>query len=148
MLISAARILSLWLTGTRKVHTLKATHFVKNYFFAAPPGVLAKCLYSNQLLAYVAVQHYIYGNTLGQTEKSIGIGYSSLVDAMHHLSKRRKDVPKALREAYRQAAVKQAAETGWRTDGHNGYAWLFCTPDMSIFRFLGHYGQTIQTPGS
>jgi len=36
---------------------------------ARPPGVLVKCLYSNQLLAYVAVQHYFYGNTLGQIEK-------------------------------------------------------------------------------
>jgi Zn-finger nucleic acid-binding protein len=30
---------------------------------ARPPGVGAKCLYSNRLLKYVAVQHYIYGNT-------------------------------------------------------------------------------------
>ena len=101
---------------------------------ARPPGVLAKCLYSNQLLAYVAVQHYIYGNTLGQIEKQTGIGYSSLVDAMHQLSKRLKDVPNALIEVYRDSEVKHADETGWRTDGNNGYAWLFCTPKISIFR--------------
>ena len=101
---------------------------------ARPPGVLAKCLYSNQLLAYVAVQHYIYGNTLGQIEKQTGIGYSSIVDAMHQLSKRLKDVPNALIEAYRDSLVKHADETGWRTDGNNGYAWLFCTPKISIFR--------------
>jgi len=102
---------------------------------AKPPGVLAKCLYSNQLLSYVAVQHYIYGNTLGQIEKQTGIGYSSLIDALRQLSKRLKDVPKSLIDAYRQAPVKHADETGWRTDGQNGYAWLFCTTDMSIFRF-------------
>jgi transposase len=107
----------------------------KKIISARPPGVLAKCLYSNQLLAYVAVQHYIYGNTLGQIEKQTGIGYSSLVDAMHQLSKRLKDVPGSLIQNYRQAAVKHADETGWRTDGHNGYSWLFCTPDISIFRF-------------
>lgn len=101
---------------------------------ARPPGVLVKCLYSNQLLAYVAVQHYIYGNTLGQIEKQTGIGYSSIVDAMHQLSKRLKDVPNALIEAYRDSLVKHADETGWRTDGNNGYAWLFCTPQISIFR--------------
>ena len=101
---------------------------------ARPPGVLAKCLYSNQLLAHVAVQHYIYGNTLGQIEKQTGIGYSSIVDAMHQLSKRLKDVPNALIEAYRDSLVKHADETGWRTDGNNGYAWLFCTPKISIFR--------------
>lgn len=107
----------------------------KKVLAAKPPGVLSKCLYSNQLLGYVAVQHYIYGNTLGQIEKQTGIGYSSLVDAMHQLSKRLKDVPQSLIRAYRQAAVKHADETGWRTDGQNGFSWLFCTPDMSIFRF-------------
>jgi len=102
---------------------------------ARPPGVLAKCLYSNQLLAYVAVQHYIYGNTLGQIEKQTGIGYSSLVEALHQLSKRLKDVPNSLIQVYRLSAVKHADETGWRTDGQNGFSWLFCTPDISIFRF-------------
>jgi transposase len=106
----------------------------KKLISARAPGVLPRCLYSNQLLTYVAVQHYIYGNTLGQIEKQTGIGYSSLVDAMHQLSKRLKDVPNALIEAYRQADVKHADETGWRTDGNNGYAWLFCTPKISIFR--------------
>jgi len=106
----------------------------KKIISARPPGVLAKCLYSNQLLAYVAVQHYIYGNTLGQIEKQTGIGYSSLVDAMHQLSKRLKVVPNSLIEVYRDSEVKHADETGWRTDGNNGYAWLFCTPKISIFR--------------
>jgi len=106
----------------------------KKIISAKPPGVLAKCLYSNQLLAYVAVQHYVYGNTLGQIEKQTDIGYSSLVDAMHQLSKRLKDVPNALIEVYRDSDVKHADETGWRTDGNNGYAWLFCTPKISIFR--------------
>jgi transposase len=107
----------------------------KKLISARPPGVLAKCLYSNQLLAYVAVQHYIYGNTLGQIEKQTGIGYSSLVDALHQLSGILKEVPKSLIEAYRSAAVKHADETGWRTDGQNGYSWLFCTSDISIYRF-------------
>jgi hypothetical protein len=35
-------------------------------------------------------------NILGQIEKQTGIGYSSLVDAMHQLSKRLKDVPSSL----------------------------------------------------
>lgn len=112
---------------------------------ARPPGVLVKCLYSNQLLAYVAVQHYIYGNTLGQIEKQTGIGYSSIVDAMHQLSKRLKDVPNALIEAYRDSLVKHADETGWRTDGNNGYAWLFCTPQISIFRVRKSRSASIPT---
>ncbi len=107
----------------------------RRLFTARPPGVLAKCLYSNQLLAHVAVEHYVYGRTLGRIEKQTGIGYSSLVEALHLLSERWKEVPQALIQAYRQAPVKQADETGWRTEGHNGYAWLFCTPDLSLYRF-------------
>jgi transposase len=45
----------------------------RRLFTARPPGVLAKCLYSNQLLAHVAVEHYVYGRTLGQIEKQTGI---------------------------------------------------------------------------
>jgi len=37
-------------------------------------------------------------------------------------------------EAYRASEVKHADETGWRTDGNNGFSWLFCTPAISIFR--------------
>ena len=107
----------------------------KKLVTAKPPGVFPKCLYSNQLLAYVAVGHYIYGNTLGQIEKQTGIGYSSLIDALQKLAGMLKDVPNALIQAYRQALVMHADETCWRTDGDNGYSWLFCTPDISIFRF-------------
>jgi transposase len=106
----------------------------KKIIRARPPGVLPRCLYGNQLLSYVAIQHYIYGNTLGQIEKQTGIGYSSLVDAMHQLARHLKDVPDALITAYRQDPVKHADETGWRNDGQNGYAWMFGTPQISIFR--------------
>jgi len=109
----------------------------RKVYSAAPPGVLPRCLYSNQLLTYVAVQHYVYGNTLGQIEKQTGMGYSSLVDVLHQLAKRFREVPKSLIRQYRQSAVKHADETGWRTDGKNGFAWLFCTDRLSIFRFRG-----------
>jgi transposase len=102
---------------------------------AQPPGVLPKCQYSTGLLAHVAVQHYVYGVTLGQLEKQMGIGYGSLMDAMHQLAKRLAGVPEQLIREYRQAPVKHADETGWRNDGGNGYAWLFCTPELSIFVF-------------
>jgi transposase len=34
-------------------------------------------------------------------------------------------IPERLIQEFRQAPVKHAAETGWRTTGHNGYACLF-----------------------
>jgi hypothetical protein len=101
----------------------------------AAPGVLPKSLYGNGLLAHVAAQHHFYGATLGQLEKQTGIGYGSLVEALHQLARRFRGVPERLLKEYRQAPVKHADETGWRNDGANGYAWLFCTPLLSVFRF-------------
>ena len=102
---------------------------------APAPGLMPKCQYGNGLLSHVAVQHYLYGVTLGQLERQMGIGYSSLVDALHQLARRLEPAIPTLIEAYRRAPVRHADETGWRTDGGNGYAWLFCTPRMSLYRF-------------
>lgn len=107
----------------------------KRIFRAKAPGVLPKGLFSNRLLSVIAVQHYIHGTTLGQMEKQLGVGYGALVGAMHALASRVKPAIGKLTKEYRDSFVKHADETGWRTDGRGGYAWLFCTPDLSIFRF-------------
>lgn len=102
---------------------------------ARAPGVLPKGLYGNQLLIHVTTQHLLYGQTLGQIEKQTGVPYSSLLAAMRALAVRFDPVVERLLEQYRREPVKHADETGWRTDGQNGYAWLFATPELSIFRF-------------
>lgn len=99
------------------------------------PGVLPKCQYGNGLLTYLVVQHYLYGTTLGQLEKQTGIGVGSVVDALHQLARRLRSVPELLLPQYRRAPVKHADETCWRTDGQNGYAWLFATANLSLYRF-------------
>ena len=55
--------------------------------------------------------------------------------AMHQLAQCLEPACRLLLEDYRQANVKHADETGWRTDGRNGYAWLFCSEKISLFRF-------------
>ena len=102
---------------------------------AKAPGVLPKNLYSNNLVAHVATEHYVNGIPLGHLERQTSVNVGSLIKAMHHLGGILKAVPDKLIEAYRQAAVKHADETGWRNDGQNGYGWLFGTPDTAIFRF-------------
>jgi hypothetical protein len=52
-------------------------------------------------------------------------------------------VPDRLLRLYRRAPVKHADETGWRDDGRNGYAWLFCTSTLSIFRFRSTRSGTV-----
>jgi len=81
------------------------------------------------------LQHYVYGVTLGQLDNQLDIGYGTLMGALHQLARLLEPACEQLVQDYRQAPVKHADETGWRTDGHNGYAWLFCTETLSIFRF-------------
>jgi hypothetical protein len=102
---------------------------------ARAPGVLGRSLLSNRLLAHVAVQHYVYGVTLGQLDNQLAVGYGTLIGALHQLARRLEPACTQLAAEYRQSPVKQADETSWRTDGHNGYAWLFCTGTLSLFRF-------------
>ena len=102
---------------------------------ASAPSVLPRALLSNRLLAHVAVQHYVYGVTLGQLENQLNVGYGTLMGALHQLARLLEPACERLVQDYRKALVRHADETGWRTDGHNGYAWLFCTETISIFRF-------------
>lgn len=99
---------------------------------ARAPGVLAKCLLGNGVLTYAAVQHYVHGATLGQVSQQTGVNQGTLIGALHRLAERLHEVPPRLAHQYRQAPVKHADETGWRTDGQNGYAWEFCTPALSV----------------
>ena len=63
------------------------------------------------------------------------VGQGGLWAALHQLARRLAEVPQRLLLEYRRTPVKHADETGWRNDGHNGYAGLFCTPRISLFRF-------------
>jgi transposase len=104
-------------------------------FTARPAGVFAKSLLGNRLLAYVAVEHYLHGLTLGRLSTQLSLGQGTLWAALHQLARRLEKVPERLLLEYRRAPVKHADETGWRNDGLNGYAWLFCTARVSLFRF-------------
>lgn len=104
-------------------------------FTARAPGVFAKGLFGNRLLTHLALEHYLQGVTLGHLSVRLGVSQGSLWAALHQLARRLATVPERLLLEYRRAPVKHADETGWRTDGHNGYAWLFCTERVSLFRF-------------
>lgn len=104
-------------------------------FTARPTGVFTKSLLGNRLLAHVAVEHYLHGITLGHLSTQLGLGQGTLWAALHQLARRLEKVPERLLLEYRRAPVKHADETGWRNDGLNGYAWLFCTALISLFRF-------------
>jgi len=105
-------------------------------FRARAPSVLPKSLYGNEALASAAAMHYLHGVPMGRICQQMGIEAGSLVEAFHRLARIFAAVPEKLITQYRQAPVKHADETGWRTNGANGYVWLFATTDTSIFQFL------------
>ena len=107
----------------------------KKLFQPRTPGVLPKSLYGNQLMTTALVMHYLHGIPMGRVCEQTGIGPGSLVEMFHRLSRLFEKVPAHLIEQYRHCPVKHADETGWRTDGKNGYAWLFATEKWSIFQF-------------
>jgi ribosomal protein S27AE len=104
-------------------------------WLASVRGVLPRGLYSNVLLAHVAEQHYLHGTPLGVIERQTGLAHGSLLQALKEVARLLEGAVEALIHEYRAAPVRHADETGWRTDGQNGYAWLFATPTMSLFRF-------------
>jgi transposase len=104
-------------------------------FRAKAPGVLPKALYGNQITAQMAVMHYFHGIPMGRICEMTGINLGSLVEMFHRLSGYFAPVMEILKEQYRLSPAKHADETGWRNDGQSGYAWLFCTPETSLFSF-------------
>jgi len=104
-------------------------------FQAKAPSVLPKALYGNQITAQMAVMHYFHGIPMGRICEMTGIPLGSLVDLFHRLSGYFTPLLDLLKHQYRRSPVKHADETGWRNDGQSGYAWLFCTPQISLFSF-------------
>jgi transposase len=100
------------------------------------PPVLPKSLYGNQLVAQAASMHYGHGVPIGRVEAILGdnLPSGSLFDVFHRLANLWKPAIAEIIEEYRRAPVKHADETGWRTDGRSGFAWLFCSERISLFQ--------------
>ena len=81
--------------------------------------------FSNELMVEVAEQHYVLGRTLGQIAERSGLNYATLAESLKQIGKKLEQVLEKLKVDYRQESVRHADETGWRTDGGNGYSWYF-----------------------
>ncbi len=104
---------------------------------SAKPPVLPRALYGNQLIAQALYLHYGQLVPLGRVVEILGqaVSTSNLHDIFRRLSRIWQPAVDHLITQYRKEPVKHADETGWRSDGDNGYAWLFCSRNISIFRF-------------
>lgn len=101
------------------------------------PEILPKCLYGNRLLSQAAAMHYFHGVSIGRLIAMFGANVTEggLIQALHRLGKYcEKALPPAI-DQFRKDEVRHADETGWRNDGHSGYAWLFASEHVSILEF-------------
>jgi hypothetical protein len=63
----------------------------------------------------------------------LSLSVGAIVAALHLLAARAAPVVTGLQETIRAGPVLPADETGWREDGHNGYAWTFSTERERVF---------------
>lgn len=103
--------------------------------FQAKPTVLPRSLFGNGLISHAISLHYEQGVPLGRIEDIYGINHGSLFSIFHRVASMLKPAYALLIMQLRTEPVIHADETGWRTDGNGGYAWLFCSPRTSIFKF-------------
>jgi len=107
----------------------------RRIFQPGVPGVLPKNLYGNQLMANAAAMYYLHGIPLGRVCEQLQVNPGSLIECFHRIALLFTPTLPQLIELYRQSPVRHADETGWRTDGQNGYVWLFATETLSLFLF-------------
>lgn len=99
---------------------------------AKATDVLPKSLLSNQLLAEIVDAHYLQGMPLGRVCARWQLNYGTVIAALHRLAAVFEPLMQQLKAQYRLAYVRHADETTWRTDGHNGYGWLFASDQVSL----------------
>lgn len=96
-------------------------------------GVLPKTRLCNNVLARAAAEHYLDGVPMGTVARRLGVAKGTLFNEMHRMASLTSPAIEGLRILFRDAAVKQADETPWRTDGNNGYAWVFIAGRVRLF---------------
>jgi transposase len=74
-----------------------------------------------------ASQHYL------QTVAGLRLSVGAMVATLHQVAQRAGPVVQQLGEAMRASPVLHGDETGWRQEGHNGYAWTFATATERLF---------------
>lgn len=90
---------------------------------------------SNELLIEIAEQHYVLGRTLGQISERFGVNDATVLSNLKRVGNYVKPCLEKLKTDYREAEVRHADETSWRTDGAGGWSWYFGSKDVSLHLF-------------
>lgn len=107
----------------------------KKHHTAKQSSVLPRMLFGNGLLSHVTSLHYEQGIPLGRIEEMYGLNHGTILQALHRLGDFIDPAVTLLLKQLRKDTVINADESTWRTDGNNGYVWLFCSEKTSVFHF-------------
>lgn len=90
-------------------------------------------------LPFDTIQWYL------ETFHDLKLSAGALVAAVHQAAHRGQAEATRIRDRIRGSPVVFGDETGWREDGHNGYAWTFSTPTERYFVRGGRNKEVVDT---
>lgn len=106
-------------------------------------NALPRASMSNALVAEIAEQHYVLGRSLGQVAERFAINDATVLESLKRVGKLLAPGVEKLKADYRQAEVRHADETTWRTDGGNGWSWYFGSERVSLHLFRQTRGKAV-----
>jgi hypothetical protein len=68
-----------------------------------------------------------------QTVHAVHLSVGAIATASQQVAAHAQEAVMAIRDQIRASPAVHADETGWRTDGRNGYVWTFSTPQARYF---------------
>lgn len=98
------------------------------------PGVLPGCRYDNSLIARAAANTYLHGIPVGTVSRQLGVNKGTLFQTFARVAKKLEPVVERLFETIRSSPLAQGDESTWRTDGKNGYTWVFIAGNAVAFK--------------
>jgi hypothetical protein len=75
------------------------------------------------------------GHASGSHHRAAGVNYGTVIEWLHRLAALFKPTLEQLKAEYRSSIVRHTDETTWRTDGQNGYCWLFTSDAVSLYLY-------------
>jgi transposase len=110
---------------------------------ARAPGVMDGCRYANSVVARAATEFYLHGIPAGVVSRTSEVDKATLLGIFNRVADVLRSAREGLLGKIRSAPFAQGDETGWRTDGDNGWAWVFVSGNVVVFACAGSRGSAV-----
>ena len=107
------------------------------------PGVMDGCRYANSVVARAATEFYLHGIPAGVVSRTSEVGKATLLGIFNRVADVLRPAREELLAKIRSSPLAQGDETGWRTDGLNGWAWVFISGNAVAYTCAGSRGSAV-----